>query len=122
MADYLSKAEFSRAIEQTRKMLDEEKIDLVRFMKGDMTMFGGFALRDFKPATCTMDQFCHLIAYQTMCFNGTWDQVAMDEIWQARRKFLIVGPGSDEVVADQQRRSRFRNKVDNILNQLEGVA
>jgi hypothetical protein len=118
MADYLSKAEFSRAVAQTKQMLEDETLDLVAFMKGDMVMFGGFALPDFEPVTCNMVQLCQLIAYQTLCFNGQWDQVALQEIWAARRKFLLVGPGSDEVVADQQRRFHYRQQIE----QLAGVA
>lgn len=112
MADYLSKAEFSRAIAHMQRLRDDDRLDLLDFMKGDMVMFCGFGLRDFEPVTCTMNQLAKLIAYQCIQFNGDLSQEGLDEIWQARRKFLLVGTGSDEVVQEQARRERVIRDIE----------
>ena len=114
MADYLSKAEFSRTLARMQEMRDSDSIDLVSFMGGDMEMFLGFGLRDFEPVTCTIEQLAHAICYQCLQFNGELDQEALAKIWACRRKFLLVGPGSDEVVAEQQRRFHYQQTITRI--------
>jgi hypothetical protein len=112
MAEYMSKAEFSRAIAHMEQLRGSNGLNLLEFMQGDMEMFGGFGLHGFEPVTCTLDQLAKLIGYQCILFNGELCPKALDEIWQARRKFLIVGEGSDEVVAEQQRRLHYRKEID----------
>jgi hypothetical protein len=112
MADYMSKAEFSRVIARMNELRDADKLELLEFMQGDMEMFGGFGLYGFEPVTCTLDQLAKLIGYQCIQFNGELCAKALDEIWQHRRKFLIVGEGSDEVVAEQLRRLHYRKMLD----------
>lgn len=114
--DYMSKAEFSRAIALMNKMRDEETLDLVDFMQSDVFVrFGGFALPDFEPVACSLRDLAKLICYQCLQFNGELDTAALDEIWQSRRRFLIVGEGSDEVERKAEMTVLTLNMIDNAL-------
>lgn len=100
MAAYLSKSEFSRAVAMVQK--DDERINCFTFMQSTtFNKFEGFGLYGFEPVTCTLIELANLIAYQCNQFNGEMDMEAMDEIWQNRRRFLVVGEGSDEVIQRQ---------------------
>ena len=103
---WMSKAEFSRALSRLHEMRADESLNLV-----DMTTkFDGFGLPDFEPVHCTLDELAQLIGWQCLQFNGELDDRAMDEIWQARRRFRLLGPGSDDELA-QQRLNLERDQV-----------
>jgi hypothetical protein len=106
----MTKAEFSRALALAQSDIP---LELAEFMK--QTKFDGFAVHGFQPVACTLFEMAQLIAYQSFTFAGTIDQAALDEIWQNRRRFLIVGQGSDEDVADGQQRM----KALDIIRQME---
>lgn len=83
----MTKNELSRAVklvqDKQHKPLDTNKFD-------------GFALRDFKPVTCTIDEIASLVAWQCLNLNGTIDGNALQEIADAGRyKFSIVGNGAE---------------------------
>ena len=106
-APYMSKTEFSRALALALTDIPKE---LGEFMKS--IKFDGFGLAGFEPVTCSLFEMAQLIAYQTFTFAGTIDEEAMAEIWRCRRKFLIVGDGSDEVVQRQHDRIMALDMID----------
>lgn len=58
----------------------------------DIGMFSGFALRDFRPVTVTLEQVARLIRWQAQMFNGDWDAEQLGIIREAGRKgFIIAG-------------------------------
>jgi hypothetical protein len=97
-APHMSKAEFSRALALAQSDIP---MDLCEFMKQDK--FLGFGLKDFEPVCCTLFEMAQLIAYQTFMFNGGIDGEALNEIWYFRRRFMIVGEGSDDDVSAKTR-------------------
>jgi len=78
----MTREEFSKAV----MMVDCTEYDMC-----DHSLFCGFALPDFKQVVCTLRQMAGLIAYQCKQFNGQMDGEALNEIWDCRRRFLIVG-------------------------------
>jgi hypothetical protein len=56
----------------------------------NISLFDGFALRNFKPIACTINDLAGLIAWQAICFDGSIDSEALNEIYSARKKFLVV--------------------------------
>lgn len=53
--------------------------------------FDGFGLPEFVPVACTIRELSALVAWQCIQLNGDVDGAALDEIWQCRRKFIVVG-------------------------------
>ncbi len=117
--DYMCKSEFSRALALMEDLRQAGKLDLLAFMKGDMMMFDGFGLSDFEPVACTLTQLAQLIAYQALCFDGSLDQAALDEIWKWRRHFLIVGSGSEEAVREKAARTEAIGRIDKACRRVE---
>ena len=97
---YMSKAEFSRAQSCLQRMRDNDTLDLMTFMQ--TIKFDGFGLPDFEPVQCTIEEVAQLIGYQCIQLNGALDQDALRVIWEARRKFHIVGVGSDDDMAQER--------------------
>ncbi len=56
----------------------------------DLDVFDGFGLRGYMPRAVTLTALADLIRYQTFRMNGEIDQEALNEIWQARHKFIVV--------------------------------
>lgn len=56
----------------------------------DTELFDGFGLPDFKPVCCTLKAMASLIKWQALQFNGQFDQEALNEIWNCRKRFLIA--------------------------------
>ena len=106
------KTEFSRALALAQS---DEPMNLCDFMK--TTTFDGFGLNDFEPVPCTLYQMAQLIAYHCVCFDGSIDQEAMDEIWQHRKRFQIVGEGSEEVVQRQHDKLTALSIIDSALRE-----
>jgi hypothetical protein len=61
-------------------------------MGEDISIFDGFALKDFKPVHCTLRAVAYLMRWQARYLNGKWDQQALDEVchW-ARYRFICLG-------------------------------
>ncbi|MCK9369892.1 hypothetical protein M0R04_08310 [Candidatus Dojkabacteria bacterium] len=58
----------------------------------DISIFGGFGLKDFEPVYVTLDKVAALINWQCLQFNGEYDAEALNEIAIAgRKKFIIIG-------------------------------
>lgn len=59
----------------------------------DISIFNGFALRDFKPLVVTIDDIAALVRWQAVCIlTGELDTEALNEIAQyGRNRFLVVG-------------------------------
>ena len=53
-------------------------------------IFNGFGLRDFKPVTCTVKDVAGLLKWQCLMFNGQIDHNALNEVWENRKKFIVV--------------------------------
>ena len=80
----MNKVELAKALElsKTRKVSDPT----------DISIFAGFALRDFRPIHTTIDAVAALINWQCLQFNGQYDLIALDEIAShGRKKFIIIG-------------------------------
>ena len=59
---------------------------------GQIDIFDGFALPDFKPVACTTRQVAALIKWQCFQFDGGIDAEALNEIRVCgRKKFEVVG-------------------------------
>lgn len=56
----------------------------------NIDLFDGFGLKGFRPVCCTLAAMAGLIKWQALQFDGHWDSSAVDEIWEARRKFIIA--------------------------------
>lgn len=57
----------------------------------DISMFDGFALKNFTPIACTERQVAALMRWQARYFNGNWDSEALTEIKNnGRRRFTVV--------------------------------
>ncbi len=58
----------------------------------EIAIFDGFALRDFSPVVCTLEALAVLVRWQCICFDGSIDHDALNEIATVgRRKFGVVG-------------------------------
>ncbi len=58
---------------------------------GQIDIFSGFGLPDFKQVAVTTRQVASLIRWQALAFDGSIDAEALNEIAHAgRRKFQIV--------------------------------
>ncbi len=58
----------------------------------EISLFDGFALRDFAPVVCTVEALAVLVRWQCICFDGSIDHDALNEIATVgRRKFGVVG-------------------------------
>ena len=58
----------------------------------DISIFDGFALRDFAPVVYTLEALAVLVRWQCICFDGSIDHDALNEIAiVGRRKFGVVG-------------------------------
>lgn len=53
--------------------------------------FNGFALNSFQPIICTLTDMIGLIKWQAIMLDGNVDTEALQEIWDNKRKFQIVG-------------------------------
>ena len=60
----------------------------------DLAIFDGFGLAGFKPIVCTLDALAMLVRWQCVCFDGSIDHEALNEIANlGRHRFHIVGHG-----------------------------
>jgi hypothetical protein len=51
----------------------------------------GFGMSDYQPQHITIDMLANLISYQCRCFDGSWDQAALNEIAEhGKRKFIVI--------------------------------
>ncbi len=58
----------------------------------EIGIFDGFALRDFAPVVCTIEALAVLVRWQCICFDGSIDHDALNEIATVgRRRFQVVG-------------------------------
>jgi hypothetical protein len=58
----------------------------------DLSIFDGFGLSDFQPVHCSIDALAALINWQSLQFNGQYDQMALDEIgYCGKNKFIVIG-------------------------------
>ena len=58
----------------------------------DLRLFDGFGLPSFEPVTCTMEGLASLVRWQCVCFDGSIDQEALNEIATVgRHRFRVVG-------------------------------
>jgi hypothetical protein len=57
----------------------------------DLSIFDGFALPDFRPVTCTVEALAMLVRWQCVCFDGSIDAEALQELATCgRRRFLVL--------------------------------
>jgi hypothetical protein len=77
----VNKAEFSKALDKAKS----------GNYNGNSNIFCGFALPEFQQIVCTLDDLASLIAYQCFYMSGGIDNEALNEIWQCKRKFLVIG-------------------------------
>jgi hypothetical protein len=68
--------------------------EAIRIAKSDadldhlsISAFDGYAMKQFQPIECTIEQVAKLIRYQARYFNGDWDHRAIDEVVMFRYKF-----------------------------------
>jgi hypothetical protein len=57
----------------------------------NLHVFDGFALKEYKPVLCHIDDMAGLIRYQAACFDGTFDLEALNEVWESKSKFIVTG-------------------------------
>ena len=58
----------------------------------DFSMFDGFGLADFRPVTCTVEALAMLVRWQCVCFDGSIDAGALQEIAECGRyRFTVLG-------------------------------
>jgi len=51
----------------------------------------GFGMSDYEPKHITVGMLASLISYQCACLDGSWDQVALNEIAEhGKRKFVVI--------------------------------
>jgi hypothetical protein len=77
----MNKKEFSKALELAKSH---------SYGIANTGIFLGFALKEFKQVACTVNDMAGLIAYQCFTFGGSIDNEALNEIWDNRKKFLVV--------------------------------
>ena len=81
----MNKTELSKAF----KMYEENQQYCVD--NGDLSLFWGFGLPDFKPVHCLLRDVARLIGWQCACMDGTYDMVALNEIAKlGRTRFIII--------------------------------
>ena len=94
---WMSKAEFSRAL-----ALAEDDNGPSAMLAFNDTTLDGWGLPNFEPVQITLQTMASLIRLQTFPLwddgSGWRDVDARNAIWAARRKFHIIGKGSDEWV------------------------
>lgn len=57
----------------------------------DLSLFDGFALPDFRPVTCTVEALAMLVRWQCVCFDGSIDGEALQEIATVgRHRFTVL--------------------------------
>ena len=78
----MNKQEFNKAFELAKNH---------SYGIANISLFDGFGLKGFEPVACTVNDLAGLIAWQAICFNGQVDNEALTEIWNSKRKFLVVG-------------------------------
>lgn len=111
----LTKAEFSRIVALVQK--DDERINAYEFMQSStFNKFLGFATSGFQPVSCTAIELANLVAYQTRQLNGELSGEALEEIWQNRRAFNLVGMYSDEAEKLDQQAIDFIKICDEVLS------
>ncbi len=52
----------------------------------DLSLFDGFGLPDFRPVTCTVEALAMLVRWQCVCFDGSIDHDALNEIARIGRQ------------------------------------
>jgi hypothetical protein len=57
----------------------------------NMHIFDGFALKDYKPVLCHINDMAGLIHWQAVNFDGSINAEALAEIWQNKSKFIVTG-------------------------------
>ncbi len=58
----------------------------------ELDVFDGFALPGFRPVVCTPESLAMLVRWQCVCFDGSIDQQALNEIATVgRHRFRVVG-------------------------------
>lgn len=57
----------------------------------DLAIFDGFGLRDFGHVTCTVEALAALVRWQCICFDGSVDAEALQEIATlGRHRFTVL--------------------------------
>ncbi len=56
--------------------------------------FEGFSSPDFKAVETDLTEVAQLIRYQAVTMDGSWDENAIEEVWQAARRKFIVTEGA----------------------------
>lgn len=57
----------------------------------DLAIFDGFGLADFRPVTCTVEALAMLVRWQCLCFDGSIDGAALQEIADCgRHRFTVL--------------------------------
>ena len=57
----------------------------------DLSLFDGFALPDFAPVVCTLEALAMLVRWQCICFDGSVDGEALQELATVgRRRFTVL--------------------------------
>ena len=88
----------------TRKEL-ERALELAKIGEREynwttLAVFDGFGLPDFEPIQTTLWAVSRIIRYQCLCFDGTLEAVALNELATfGRKRFLIIGEGVPAGVA-----------------------
>lgn len=77
----MNKQEFSKALELAKNN---------SYGIANISLFDGFGLPYFKPVACTLNDMAGLISWQCICFNGSLDTEALNEIWNCKKRFIIV--------------------------------
>ena len=80
----MNKKEFNQAVNLAKNWPSGKK----EFK--DLSIFDGFALRDYKPVCCELEAMASLIRWQALFLIGQFDTDAINEIWQCRKKFIIA--------------------------------
>lgn len=81
----MNKAELSKAVEMAKRGAFS---DVAGAEAGHI--FNGFGLAGFIPVVCTLEHVAALIAWQCIMLNGEMDAEALNEVWAARRRFVVV--------------------------------
>ena len=77
----MTKKEFSKALELAKSN---------KFEIANLSLFDGFGLKEFKPVACTLNDVAGLISWQAICFNASIDNEALNEVYKAKAKFIVV--------------------------------
>ena len=57
----------------------------------DLSLFDGFGLPGFRPVTCTVEALAMLVRWQCVCFDGSIDSEALQEIAECgRHRFTVL--------------------------------